>query len=246
MKDTLSNKLTSFNATLAVADKPEYTAIWTNQQPLAFTAGVALARADVTGLSSSGAEQSADITGSAAALKALRTQFETALHPLARAVFRCLTKQGNTEDAAKADITPSDLHNARATALAGIGETILDLADPLTQAPAPGQPAPGTDYGVTTASVDPVDNLWQRYSTAVGAPAGARAKRKALTGALPGKFAATEEKFAELDDLVLQFNTTDLGKQFIDAWFNARQVVALGRRAAKPAPAPAPATPTPK
>lgn len=88
-----------------------------------------------------------------------------------------------------------------------------------------------------------MDDLWSRYSAAVGAPAGARSTRKAKTDALPGKFAAVEEKFAELDDLIVQFGTTVLGRAFVDAWFNARQVVALGRRAAKPKP---PAPPAPK
>ena len=67
--------------------------------------------------------------------------------------------------------------------------------------------------------------------------------RKARTDALPGKFAAVEEMFSELDDLVAQFGTTAAGKHFVDAWFNARQVVALGRRAAKPKQ---PAPPAPK
>jgi hypothetical protein len=117
--------------------------------------------------------------------------------------------------------------------------SILDLAEPLTT----GSPAPGEKHGITTAAVAAVDDLWERYSASVGAPTGARAKRKASTDALPGKFAAVEEKFAELDDYILQFGTTVLGRAFVDAWFNARQVVALGRRAAKPKQ---PSTPAPK
>lgn len=239
MKDTLSNKLTTFKATLAVADLPENESIWKDNPPLAFDEGLTAIRPAVAGLASAGAEQSQDTTGSTEALRTLRDQFERALHPLARATFRCLGKLGRTEDAAKVDITPSDLHNARATALAATGETILDLAEPLST----GNPAPGEKFGITAASVAAVDDLWSRYSAAVGAPAGARSTRKAKTDALPGKFAAVEEKFAELDDLIVQFGTTVLGRAFVDAWFNARQVVALGRRAAKPKP---PAPPAPK
>jgi hypothetical protein len=118
--------------------------------------------------------------------------------------------------------------------LSGLGETILDLAEPLTLVTAPGQASPGEKYGVTTALYDQVDDLWERYSTAVGAPAGARSKRKALTNSLPGKFSAVEDQFSDLDDLIIQFGSTEAGQEFVEAWFNARHVTPLGRRAAKP------------
>jgi len=234
MKDTLSSKLTSFNATLAVADTPAHVVIWENQTPLSFTEELALARAGVISLGTAGAEQSAPITGTAEALRALRLDFETQLHILARATYQFLKKVGRSEDSVKVDVTPSDLHNARAVNLAGIGETVLDLAEPLTVSPSPGQPAPGENRGITAALFAKVDDLWERYSTATGAPIGARSKRKALTAGLPGKFAAVEEQFSDLDDLIIQFGTTEAGKEFIDAWFTARHVTPLGRRAAKP------------
>ena len=243
VKNILTSKLGSFQATLAVADGDEFKALWLNQPPLAFTEGLAAARGAVTALGTSGAEQSAPITGSTDVLRGLRTQFEHALHPLARAAFRCLKSLGRDEDAAKLDLTPSDLHNARAVALAGIGESLLELAEPLSQPPAAGQPAPGEKFGVTAAKVAALDALWERYSTAVGAPRSARARHKAITDALPGQFAAAEDKFSELEDLVLQFRGTAAGDRFVDAWFNARRVVDTGRLANRPTP-PAPA-PTP-
>ena len=166
-------------------------------------------------------------------LRGMRAQFENALHSFARATFRCLKNRGNNEAAGKVDLTPSDLHNARAVALAGIGETVLDVAEPLTKTSG-GQAAPGDKYGVTAAKFAEVDELWTNYSTAVGAPGSARARRKAITNALPGQFAAVEEKFAELDDLIIQFRGNEDGDRFVEAWFNARRVVDMGRRAAKP------------
>jgi hypothetical protein len=239
MKDTLANKLASFDASLAVVDRDEYKLVWQNKPPLAFGTGLAAVCTAVAGLRTAGAEQSAPTRGATDALRTLRKDFETALHPLARATFRCLTKQPQLEAAAKVDLTPTDLHNARAVALAGLGETVLEFAEPLTQ----GTPAPGETFGITVAKIGVVNDLWERYSTAVGAPGGARAKRRALTGGLPGKFAAVEAQFSELDDLVVQFNDTPLGKQFVDAWFNSRRVVDLGRRAAHPATPTPPPTP---
>lgn len=240
MKDTLSNKLISFKATLAVADQPESLPIWEDQVPLGFTKSLGTTRAAVTTLAGDGAAQSTTAEGSTAALRDLRQSFEIQLHILTRATFRFLKTAGRTEDAAKLDLTPSDLHNSRAVALAGLGETVLDLAEPLTQPTAPGQPAPGAELGITAALFATVDALWERYSTAVGAPIGARAKRKALTAGLPAKFAAVEEQFAELDDLVIQFGSTPAGKEFVEAWFNARRVAQLGRRSAKPKTPPSP------
>jgi len=236
MKDTLANKLASFDGTLAVADKPEFKLIWENQPPLAFGEDLTVVRTAVTALRSSGAQQSAAISGATDALRNLRHDFETALHPLARATYQCLLKLGRNEDAAKVNLTPSDLRNARGVALAGQGETVLNLAEPLAQMLLPAIER----FGITMVKVSVVDDLWERYSTAVGAPASARSRRKAQTNQLPGQFAAVEAQFSTLDDLVVQFNDTPVGKQFVAAWFNARHVADLGKRAAKPNPTPAP------
>ncbi len=239
MKNTLLNKLSSFQAALSVADDSDNQALWKGKSPKAFDAGMTTVHTAVAELSGHAASQSAPITGTAEALKKLRADFEAALHSLARATYRTLVKLGRTEDAAKVNLTPTDLHDARGTELATTGETVLDLAEALTTA----DTAIADDYGITPASVALVDDLWTRFSTAVGAPRGARSQRKAKTDSLPPKFAAVEELFSEQDDLIIQFNTTEPGQRFVEAWFNARQVVALGRRAAKPK---TPASPTPE
>jgi len=59
MKDTLSNKYSSFVGTIAVADIPAYLSIWKDQTPLDFTTELAAARLDVTALGTDGAMQSA-------------------------------------------------------------------------------------------------------------------------------------------------------------------------------------------
>lgn len=236
MKDTLASKLVSFQASLTVADKEENKPLWQNKPPIAFGEALLAARTAVAALATAAADQSANIRGVADALRGMRIQFENALHPLTRATFRCLKNLGNNQDASKVDFTPTDLRIARAVALSGIGETVLNLAEPLTRPGNNGQPAPGDKYGVTAVKFAELDELWTNYSTAVGAPASARARRKAITDALPGQFARVEEQFAELDDLVIQFRGTEVGDRFVEAWFNARRVVDTGRRAARPNP----------
>lgn len=109
--------------------------------------------------------------------------------------------------------------------------------------PAGGGEAPGAKEGITPAVVDKVDALWSQFATAVGSPAGARARRKALTEQLPGDVRGLEEQFSVLDDLVIQFDESAKGAEFVAAWFNSRAVVELGRRAAKPEK---PASPAPQ
>ena len=241
MNDTLASKLMSFRATLDVAGEAEFHAVWHGHPPAAFEETIAAARVTVDALATKGAEQSAPTTGATDGLRQVRAGFEQALLPKARATFRCLKALARVEDAAKVDLTPTDLHNARAVNLAGLGETVLDLAEPLTVAPAQNQPAPGAKYGLTAQTVAALDAEWQRYRAAIGAPLSARSQRKTLTRQLPDDFREAEEEFAALDDLILQFDDAGgAGTRFIDSWFNARRVQDTGRRSARPVTPPTP------
>jgi hypothetical protein len=56
-------------------------------------------------------------------------------------------------------------------------------------------------------------------------------------------FSSPPAQFSLCDDFLPQFAlVSDIGLQFSDAWFAARQVIDLGRRASKPAGPPAPPT----
>ena len=245
MKDTLANKLDSFNKTLAVVDTPQFKAVWLNNPPLAFTEGIAEAQTVVQSLTGAAALQSVSIYGSTESWQHLRSRFQHQLHLLARATYRCLTVLGQTENAAKVDFSASDLMNARAVALAGMGETVLNLAESLLVPQPNNQPPAGAKY-ISAAMVTNMDTLWQKYSTAVGAVGSPRAKRKAQTHELLGRFAAVEGIFSGLDDLVVQFNRSADGHQFVDAWFNARRVDDLSHRTTKATRTSAPsATPQP-
>jgi len=153
MKDTVTNKINSFVATLIVADDAEYIALWQNLPPLAFSNTIALIRPLLVNLQTKGAKQSADITGYAQQLKTLRTSFEIHLHLLARATYQCLSATGDLEDAQRANLTPSKLHSARGTTLAGLGETVLELAEPLLTAPPPPPPTTSPKPNSTPSTI---------------------------------------------------------------------------------------------
>jgi hypothetical protein len=66
-----------------------------------------------------------------------------------------------------------------------------------------------------------------------------------LTGQLADDVRAVETQFSLCDDFLPQFALgSDIGRQFSDAWFAARQVLDLGSPASKPNP-PNPPPPTP-
>jgi len=53
------------------------------------------------------------------------------------------------------------------------------------------------------------------------------------------------EQVADMDDLVQQFDSTDAGKRFIEAWKRARIIVDTGGGHSGTPPTPPPATPKP-
>ena len=55
--------------------------------------------------------------------------------------------------------------------------------------------------------------------------------------------AALVELVTDMDDLVLQFDGTEAGRRFIDAWKRARIIVDTGGGHSTPTPPPATATP---
>ena len=83
-------------------------------------------------------------------------------------------------------------------------------------------------YGITAAAVEAADKEVEEYAAVVAAPQAGIADRKALTGQMRVRFNAVEDKFAVLDDMILQFNATAAGRGLIAAYQAAQE-------AAKPA-----------
>ena len=60
------------------------------------------------------------------------------------------------------------------------------------------------------------DKEVEEYAAVIAAPQAGIADRKALTGQLRDRFNAVEDKFAMLDDMILQFNPTPAGLSLRD------------------------------
>jgi hypothetical protein len=78
-------------------------------------------------------------------------------------------------------------------------------------------------------------------------PRGQIVNRSTLLKEVDTDTAKLLEQVADLDDLVLQFDGTDAGKRFIEAWKRARIIVDTGGghgNGGTPTPTPTPAAPT--
>ena len=84
------------------------------------------------------------------------------------------------------------------------------------------------------------------YQAVMNTPRGQIVNRSTLLKEVETDTADLMVQLSDLDDLSLQFNGTDAGRRFIEAWKRARNIVDAGHGPAAVKPAPAPAAPTPK
>ena len=98
--------------------------------------------------------------------------------------------------------------------------------------------------GVTAARVAALTAAITAFSNVMSTPRGQIVNRSALLKEVETDVAALLEKVSDMDDLVVQFDGTDAGKRFIEAWKRARIIVDTGGgHGGTTTPAPTPPTP---
>ena len=241
MKNEFTNRLGMFNTSLTTLNTEAYKAVWFQKDPKIFTTKVADAGLAVADLAVLCEKQSVVITGSAEDKAREAAEAEDAAHPIARALVQWFRDQRDETNAAKVNFTLSDLRRMRDQDLLAQLNIKLALAQNVTGG---AQAAQAADYGLTPAKVTALQKEIADFAGIINAPQSNIADRKAMTAQLRARFNAVEEKFAALDDLILNFNTTATAHALVAAYQAARVVRDLGGSPSKPAPAPAP-TPTP-
>ena len=97
--------------------------------------------------------------------------------------------------------------------------------------------------GVTAARVAALTAAITGFSNVMSTPRGQIVNRSALLKEVETDVAALLEKVSDMDDLVVQFDGSEPGKRFIEAWKRARIIVdSGGGGGTSPTP---PATPKP-
>lgn len=166
MKDIYTNRLQSYNTTRTLLEKPENKAIWFNQAPQRFTALTIEIYPLIDQMAALGASQSVTTVGSTAQQNVAQTSLVSAAATLGNALNQYYSDQGQIANADNWNMSASDWRRLREQALLSKATTLHDELAPLTS----GSPAPGTDYGITTASVTAFSALVNNFADEIGKP----------------------------------------------------------------------------
>ena len=155
-----------------------------------------------------------------------KAQAETALEDaafiLARALANHFKKTNNLEKLAQVDVTKSEIVQLRQQDLLDKTTAIRDLATATVAEPG------AAGRGVTPARITTLTNAINAFTAVMNLPRGQIVNRSTLLKEVDTDTADLLEQVADLDDLVLQFDGTDAGKRFIEAWKHARIIVDTG------------------
>ncbi len=146
-------------------------------------------------------------------------------------------KTGDLDRLGKVDVSKSEIMKLRTQELVNKTTAIRDLGTvAVAEAGAAGR-------GVTAARVAALTAAITSFSNVMSSPRGQIVNRSALLKEVETDTAALMESVSNMDDLVLQFDATDDGKRFIEAWKRARIIVDTGGGHSPPTPPVPPPTP---
>jgi hypothetical protein len=226
-------------ACINVASSKDYKSVWLGNDPADFTTDLTQLQTDYAAVTQKAALAACATGGAGDAKAQAETSLENAAFVLARALANHFKKTGNLDSLGKVDVSKSDIVQLRNQDLVDKTTAIRDLA---TAA----QAEPGAaGRGVTAARVATLTAAITAFSSVMSNPRGQIVNRSTLLKEVDTDTAGLMEQVADMDDLVLQFDGTDAGKRFIEAWKRARVIVDSGggHSGTPPTPPPPPATP---
>lgn len=232
MKDDLIQKLASYSRVKTHLRKQEHLAIWLNQEPEAFTTLEAQFETGAGALGAFGEEQSRSTTGVTAGQNLAELALEDAATPLGRALRLCFLASGRLDQAALWDLSLTKWRQLQEQELLNKAKALHAAILPLTT----GSPPPGKPYGLSAAKAQALKDLIDDYDAVIGQPGAARGSRKAKTSDLRPRTRVVDGVLDGMDDLIVQFGTTEAGRLFVQGYFNARRIGGQSSGGAGPAP----------
>ncbi len=234
----LQNQLNMVGACITVANSNDYKNIWTGQPPADFGSDMARLQLDYGGVTAKAAQAEAATGGAADAKSVAETALEDAAHVLARALANHFKKIGDLNRHGKVDLSKSDIVKLRTQELVNKATAIRDLAAvAINETGAGGR-------GVTAARLATLNTSITNFSNVMSTPRGQIVNRSALLREVETDTAALVAAVSDMDDLAVQFDGTEDGRRFIEAWKRARIIVDSGTgRGNGGTPAPTPPTP---
>lgn len=233
----LQNQFNMVGACITVAQSPDYKPVWNGKPPADFGTDIAQLQIDY-GAVTAKAAQADGATGGAADAKAVaEAALEDAAYILARALAIHFKKTGDLDRHGKVDFTKSEIMKLRTQELVNNTTAIRDLGTAaVDEAGAAGR-------GVTAARVAALTAAITAFSSVMSTPRGQIVNRGTLLKEVETDVAALLEKVSDMDDLVVQFDGTDAGRRFVEAWKRARIIVDTGGGHSNGGATPTPPTP---
>ena len=240
MNIRISNQLNMVGTCLTVANSTDYVSVWTGQPPADFTTDMARLQTGYANTTAKGALANAATGGGTDAKVAAERALENSAFVLARALVNHFKKTGDLDRLGKVNVEKSAIVQLRKQDLVDKTTSIRDLANA-----AVGEPG-AAGRGVTSDRIDTVTTAITNFTTAMNLPRGQIVNRSTLLNEVETDTADLVQQVNDLDDLVIQFDGTEAGRRFIEAWKRARIIVDSGgghsNGGTPPAP-PAPPTP---
>ncbi len=209
-------------ACITVANSTDYKPVWTGNPPADFGTDLATLQTNYGNITVLAAQADAATGGGGDASSAAETALENAAFILARALANHFKKTGNLDKLGQVDVTKSEIVQLRNQDLLDKTTAIRDLGT-ATQA----EPN-AAGRGVTAARITTLTNAINAFTGVMNLPRGQIVNRSTLLKEVDTDTAGLMQQVADLDDLVLQFDGTDAGKRFIEAWKRARIIVDTG------------------
>jgi hypothetical protein len=239
MNNRLQVQLNMVGACITVAQSSDYKPAWNGQPPADFGTDIVQLATDYGAVTAKAAQADAATGGATDAKAVAETALEDAAFVLARALAIHFKKSGDLDRHGKVDVTKSEIQKLRTQELVNKTTAIRDLGTAaVSDAGAAGR-------GVTAARVAALTAAITGFSNVMSTPRGQIVNRSALLKEVETDVAALLEKVSDMDDLVVQFDGSEPGKRFIEAWKRARIIVDSGGGGGTTPTPPTPPTPPP-
>ena len=241
MNIRLSNQLNMVGTCITVANSTDNQPVWTGKDPADFATDLAQLQTDYTKVMANSALADSATGGAGDAKAVAQSALEDSAYVLARALANHFKKIGDLDRLGKVDVSKSQIVQLRNQDLVDKTTGIRDLA---TAAQAE---AGAAGRGVTAARIATLTTAITNFSKVMSLPRGQIVNRSTLLKEVETDTADLVQQVSDMDDLVLQFDGTDAGKRFIEAWKRARIIVDSGggHGGTSPTPPTPPAPPHP-
>jgi hypothetical protein len=239
MNSRLQNQLNMVGACVTVAQSSAYKPVWDGNEPADFGTDLTKLAADYGAVTAKAAQADAATGGGGDAKAGAETALEDAAFVLTRALANHFKKTGDLDRLGKVDFTKSQIVKLRTQDLVTQATAIRDLGTAAVAEP------DADKRGVTAARVAALTAAIDAYSKVMNTPRGQIVNKSALLKEVETDVAALLDDVKAMDDLVVQFDGSDDGKRFVDAWKRARIIVDSGGGHGSGGTPPPPTPPTP-